>query len=122
MALSERTKEWLESGLGNKAAADEIRAALEGLTIADAEAATVIAAVGALAAVAAPLGATTNLVGVDGTANNAAPLAGTEARLDAIEAKIDAVIAATNARVTTLQTKIDALIAALKVANLMASS
>ena len=42
----------------------------------------------------APLGATSNLVGVDGVGDNAAPLAGTEARLDAIEAKLDAVIAA----------------------------
>jgi hypothetical protein len=43
------------------------------------------------------MGATSNLVGVDGTGSNAAPLAGTEARLDAIEAKIDAVIAALKA-------------------------
>lgn len=40
------------------------------------------------------LGATSNLVGVDGTASNAAPLVGTEARLDAIEAKVDAIISA----------------------------
>jgi hypothetical protein len=32
---------------------------------------------------------TVDLVGVDGTANNAAPLVGTEARLDAIETKLD---------------------------------
>lgn len=42
----------------------------------------------------APLGATSNLVGVDGTGSNAAPLTGTESRLDAIEAKIDAALAA----------------------------
>jgi hypothetical protein len=50
------------------------------------------------------IGTTANLVGVDGTLSNAAPLVGTESRLDAIEAKVDAVIAA------------------LKAANLMASS
>lgn len=42
----------------------------------------------------AALGATTNLVGVDGAGSNAAPLAGTETRLDAIEGKVDAIIAA----------------------------
>lgn len=40
------------------------------------------------------IGVTTNLVGVDGTGSNAAPLVGTENRLDVIEAKVDAVIAA----------------------------
>ena len=40
----------------------------------------------------ANLGVTSNLVGVDGTASNAAPLVGTEARLDAIEAKLDALL------------------------------
>lgn len=33
-----------------------------------------------------------NLTGVDGTGSNAAPLAGTETRLDAIEAKINALL------------------------------
>lgn len=47
-----------------------------------------------VAAVVAALGTTSDLVGVDGTGNNAAPLVGTEARLDAIEAKVDAVILA----------------------------
>jgi hypothetical protein len=42
----------------------------------------------------AALGTTSDLVGVDGTGSNAAPLVGTEARLDAIEAKLDALIAA----------------------------
>jgi hypothetical protein len=42
----------------------------------------------------AVLGATSDLVGVDGAGSNAAPLVGTEARLDAIEAKLDAVITA----------------------------
>jgi len=35
-----------------------------------------------------------NLVGVDGTGSNAAPLVETEARLDAIEAKLNALITA----------------------------
>jgi predicted RecA/RadA family phage recombinase len=35
-----------------------------------------------------------NLVGVDGTGSNAAPLAGTETRLDAIETKINAILGA----------------------------
>lgn len=38
-----------------------------------------------------------NLVGVDGTGSNAAPLAGTETRLDAIESKINAILAALQA-------------------------
>lgn len=42
----------------------------------------------------AELGTTDDLVGVDGTGSNAAPLAGTESRLDAIEAKVDAIIGA----------------------------
>ncbi len=45
----------------------------------------------------AALGTTTVLTGVDGTANNAAPLAGTETRLDDVEAKVDEVIAAIKA-------------------------
>lgn len=40
------------------------------------------------------IGTTTNLVGVDGTGSNAAPLVETEARLDVIEAKLDELIAA----------------------------
>jgi hypothetical protein len=37
------------------------------------------------------------LVGVDGTGSNAAPLVKTEGRLDALEAKVDALIAALKA-------------------------
>lgn len=44
-----------------------------------------------------PIGVTAALVGVDGAGSNAAPLVGTEARLDAIEAKVDALIAALKA-------------------------
>lgn len=46
----------------------------------------------AAAANQAVLGTTTDLVGVDGSGNNAAPLAGTESRLDAIEAAHDALL------------------------------
>lgn len=49
----------------------------------------------------AALGSTSNLVGVDGVGDNAAPLAGTETRLDAIEAKLDATIAAIQAAAIT---------------------
>lgn len=42
----------------------------------------------------AAMAASSNLVGVDGTGSNAAPLAGTEARLDALEAKMNELIAA----------------------------
>lgn len=35
----------------------------------------------------------TNLTGVDGAGSNAAPLAGTETRLDALEAKVNAILA-----------------------------
>lgn len=46
------------------------------------------------AANVAVLGTTTDLVGVDGTGSNAAPVVETEARLDAIEAKLDSLISA----------------------------
>jgi hypothetical protein len=118
MALSERTKEWLESGLGNKNAADEIRAALEGLTIADAEAATNIADVGTLATVGAAIGALT-AVGVGAVDTACALAADVDARLATIQAAHDAAMTAADARVVTLQTKIDALLAALIAANLM---
>lgn len=42
----------------------------------------------------AAMAASANLVGVDGSGNNAAPLAGTESRLDALEAKMNELIAA----------------------------
>lgn len=40
------------------------------------------------------MGSTDDLVGVDGSGSNAAPLVETEARLDAIEAKVDELISA----------------------------
>lgn len=42
----------------------------------------------------AAMSASANLVGVDGTGSNAAPLAGTETRLDALEAKMNELILA----------------------------
>jgi len=84
MALSQKTKEILTVAMADKKSAAELAAAI------DAGGNTPAAAV-------APLGATTNLVGVDGTGSNAAPLAGTETRLDAVEAKADAIIAALKA-------------------------
>ena len=47
---------------------------------------------GGQGAAVANIGTTTNLVGVDGTGSNAAPLIETEARLDAIETKLDALL------------------------------
>jgi hypothetical protein len=84
MALSVKAKKRFEVAMARRAEALEILAAID-------------AGGNAQAAAVAPLGATANLVGVDGTGSNAAPLAGTEARLDAAEAKIDAVIAALKA-------------------------
>ena len=85
MALSTKARKRLEASMARRVEATEISDAIDALH-----------AVAPAAAVAA-LGVTSNLVGVDGTGSNAAPLVGTEARLDAIEAKIDAVIAALKA-------------------------
>lgn len=84
MALSTKAKKRLEVAMARRAEANEVIAAIE--SGANPQAATVAA-----------FGATANLVGVDGTGSNAAPLVGTESRLDAIEAKINAVIAALKA-------------------------
>lgn len=81
MALSKEARARLESAITRRVAAKEIADAID-------------AGGNAQAAAVALLGATSNLVGVDGTGSNAAPLAGTESRLDAIEAKVDAVITA----------------------------
>lgn len=82
MALSTKAKKRLEVAMARRAEAAEVAAAIDALH-----------AVAPAASVAA-LGTTTNLVGVDGAGSNAAPLVGTEARLDAIEAKIDELLAA----------------------------
>jgi hypothetical protein len=82
MALSTKTRKRLEVAMARRAEATELADAID--TGFNAIPAAHIAA----------LGTTTNLVGVDGTGSNAAPLVGTEARLDAIEAKVDALLAA----------------------------
>jgi predicted RNase H-like nuclease len=82
MALSTKARKRLEVSMARRAEAKEVADAIDALHAA------------APAAHVAALGATSNLVGVDGTGSNAAPLVGTEARLDAIEAKVDALLAA----------------------------
>lgn len=59
-------------------------------------AAALISELESVASQAATVAAITssNLVGVDGVGSNAAPLAGTETRLDAIESKINAILVA----------------------------
>ena len=84
MALSDANKKKLRNAMADKRAADAVAAAID-------------AGGNPVAAVVAALGATSNLVGVDGTGSNAAPLVGTEARLDAIEAKVDAILASLKA-------------------------
>ena len=84
MALSLKARKRLEVAMARRAEALEVIAAID--SNGSGPAATVAA-----------IGATSNLVGVDGTGSNAAPLAGTEARLDVVEGKIDAVIAALKA-------------------------
>lgn len=80
MALSDKSKLYLKYAITSQEVADEVVASL------DKQAASV-----------SPIGVTANLVGVDGTGSNAAPLAETEGRLDALEAKVDALIAALKA-------------------------
>jgi hypothetical protein len=82
MALSAKCKKRVEVALARRDVAAELCTAID--TGFNATPAAHIAA----------LGATADLVGVNGTGNNAAPLVGTEARLDAIEAKVDALLAA----------------------------
>ena len=84
MALSLKARAVIISGLANRAVGKEVADAID--LGGNVQAASVAA-----------IGATTALVGVDGVGNNAAPLAGTEARLDVVEGKIDAVIAALKA-------------------------
>lgn len=80
MSLSDKAKLYLKYSISSAEVADEVVASL------DKQAGSV-----------APIGAVANMVGVDGTGSNAAPLAETESRLDAVEAKIDALIAALKA-------------------------
>ena len=85
MALSNKAKEAIRRAVTEDKAAEELIAAIEAAGAAAPEAANV------------PDITSTNLVGVDGTGSNAAPLAGTETRLDAIESKINAVLASLQA-------------------------
>lgn len=84
MALSTKTKRILEVAMADRFAAAELAAAVDaGQNTAAPVAANV-----------AELGPTADLVGVDGTGDNAAPVVETEARLSAIEAKLDELIGA----------------------------
>lgn len=78
MSLSSRTKDIVEVALADRKAADELTAAIDAGGNAQAAVVTAITS--------------SNLVGVDGTGSNAAPLVETEARLDAIESKINAIL------------------------------
>lgn len=84
MALSAKAKKRLEVAMARRAEANEVIAAIEvpGSTNVAAHVADITSS---------------NLVGVDGTGSNAAPLAGTETRLDALEAKVNAILAALQA-------------------------
>jgi hypothetical protein len=84
MALSKAARRRLEVSMAHRATATEVADAID--NGGNPQAASIAA-----------MGATVNLVGVDGTGSNAAPLVETEARLDAIEAKIDALIASLKA-------------------------
>lgn len=81
MALSEKLKERIRIAISNKDDANDLISAIELGMAPQADNVPLI-------------GVTSNLVGVDGTGSNAAPLAGTESRLDAVEAKVDALIGA----------------------------
>jgi hypothetical protein len=87
MALSSAERKALRIALGSKQSGSD-------LSLADSIADKIDDASNNVAANVPLLGSTTNLVGVDGTGSNAAPLVGTESRLDAIEAKVDALISA----------------------------
>ena len=82
MSLSNEVKEYLVVALANRSKAQELASEIDAIQPASA---------------VAVMGTTTDLVGVDGTGSNAAPLVETEARLDAIEAKIDELIVALKA-------------------------
>lgn len=83
MALSAAARRRLEVAMAKRAEAKEICDAID-------------AGGNAQAATVADI-TSSNLVGVDGTGSNAAPLAGTETRLDAIESKINAILASIKA-------------------------
>ena len=87
MALSEKSREILIVALADEDYANEIADAIDAVEGAFSTAASAVTA----------LGTTANLVGVDGTGSNAAPLVETEARLDVAEAKVDEIISALKA-------------------------
>ena len=78
MALSLKARKRLEVAMARRVEAKEIADAID--TGGNAVAATVAAIT------------SINLVGVDGTGSNAAPLVGTETRLDALEVKVNAIL------------------------------
>lgn len=75
MAFSTELKRSLQVALCGKRQADELESAALNV-----------------AGVAVPYTSGSNLVGVDGTGSNAAPLAGTEARLDALDTALQALL------------------------------
>lgn len=83
MALSQKAKDHLAQSMAgeNRNDSDEICSAIDSSSNRVADSVD-------------PIGTTTDLVGVDGTGSNAAPLVETEDRLDAIEAKVDEIISA----------------------------
>lgn len=102
MALSQELRKRLVIALTDRFVGTELADAVDAAASAAGAAGTAAAAAQssantALARVAtnvAVIGATANLVGVDGTGSNAAPLVETESRLDTVEGKVDAIIAA----------------------------
>jgi hypothetical protein len=84
MALSTEARRRLQAAITRRVEANEIADAIDAATPNE-------------AAAAVSFSAGTNLVGVDGTGSNAAPLAGTETRLDALETAILAIISALQA-------------------------
>lgn len=86
MALSKKATDALERAFTDQDASDEVKAAIE--SGANPQASSV-----------APLGSTTDIGTTDGSggAGDAALAADTESRLDAVEAKVDEVIAALKA-------------------------
>ena len=83
MALSKRTQDIMVVAFADKKAAQETASAIG-------------SALSTKAAHVANI-ADATLVGVDGTGSNAAPLAGTQTQLNAIDAKINAILAALQA-------------------------
>jgi hypothetical protein len=106
MALSQRTKDILEVAMADRRSAQELAAAFDGIAVAD------------VAATVAALGATTNLPA------SAASLSTGDTYADAavaaaIDGAVDALRVAVEARLDAAEAKVDAIISALKNAGLM---